>query len=273
MIFIVLAVLGLCLGSFVNALVWRIRQQETGKADRKLSIISGRSQCPHCHHELAAKDLVPVLSWLVLRGKCRYCGKAISKQYPLVELAMAAVLLISYGYWPGGIYGAGDWVLFTTWLLCSVGLLALFIYDIKWMLLPNKILYPTLAVAAVGRLVYIFVFSTDIWHSLLLLATSILAASGIFWVIYHVSKGKWIGYGDVRLGLVLGTLLASPSLSLLMIFVAAVLGSVVSIPALLAHNQKLTSRVPFGPYLIAATFIVMLYGQTMLDWYQNHFLN
>src|SRR5436190_6666628 len=108
MIFAVLAVLGLILGSFVNALVWRIHQQELGK--KNLPIVNGRSQCPHCHHVLAAKDLVPLFSWLYLRGKCRYCHQPISPMYPITELAMAAIFIILYAYWPGGVYGAGQWV-------------------------------------------------------------------------------------------------------------------------------------------------------------------
>ena len=80
MIFIVLAGFGLIFGSFVNALVWRVRQQELGKKD--LSVIHGRSQCPHCHHELAAKDLIPLVSWLMLSGRCRYCSRPISRLFP-----------------------------------------------------------------------------------------------------------------------------------------------------------------------------------------------
>src|SRR5262245_33007691 len=133
MAYIILTLLGLCLGSFVNALVWRIHEAHKGN---KISIFTGRSQCPHCHHQLAAKDLVPVLSWLIIRGRCRYCGQPISKQYPLVELAMVAVFIVSYAYWPGGFYGTGAWVLLISWMAVSVGLLALLIYDLKWMLLP-----------------------------------------------------------------------------------------------------------------------------------------
>src|SRR5438105_4077844 len=101
---VILAGLGLAFGSFINALVWRIHE--------KKDWVRQRSQCPHCGHKLAAKDLVPVISWLALRGRCRYCGKPISLQYPLVELAMAAVFISSYYFWPGGVAGVGEWLLF-----------------------------------------------------------------------------------------------------------------------------------------------------------------
>src|SRR5665213_2769212 len=95
MIIALLALLGLVFGSFVNALVWRLHEQEvllekrkkpSKKQLEKLSILNGRSMCPHCKHELAIKDLVPLFSWIALKGKCRYCGKPISWQYPVVEL-------------------------------------------------------------------------------------------------------------------------------------------------------------------------------------------
>src|SRR5579864_137748 len=110
MIYVVLVVLGLSLGSFVNALVWRLHEQESVTKRRKskkvdLSILHGRSICPNCHHELAVRDLVPVLSWLSLKGTCRYCGKPISWQYPIVEAATASLFILSYVYWPADLHG------------------------------------------------------------------------------------------------------------------------------------------------------------------------
>jgi prepilin signal peptidase PulO-like enzyme (type II secretory pathway) len=106
MIIAVLVVLGLCFGSFANALVWRVHEQAGQAAKKKpdkkylkqLSVAKGRSMCPNCKHELVAKDLIPVLSWLALGGKCRYCAKPISIQYPLVEVALASLFVVSYLY-------------------------------------------------------------------------------------------------------------------------------------------------------------------------------
>ena len=110
MIIAVLAVLGLVFGSFVNAFAWRLHEQESllekkkkpsAKQLAKLSIVKGRSMCPECKHELAAKDLIPVFSWITLKGKCRYCGKPISWQYPAVELATALLFVFCtyIGHW------------------------------------------------------------------------------------------------------------------------------------------------------------------------------
>ncbi|MEX2014368.1 MAG: prepilin peptidase, partial [Candidatus Saccharimonadales bacterium] len=104
MTLVALVLFGLSLGSFINALVWRLWQQENKKQktknDRRYSILKGRSICPHCKHILQAKDLIPVLSWVLLRGKCRYCNKPISAQYPLVEAGTAALFILSYVFWP-----------------------------------------------------------------------------------------------------------------------------------------------------------------------------
>ena len=251
--------LGLCAGSFVNALVWRLK--------KKKDWVKSRSQCINCGHTLSAGDLVPVLSWLFLRGRCRYCQKPISAQYPIVELAGGVVFALSYLLWPQTLDASGQWILFTSWILTSVGLLALLVYDYKWMLLPNGILYPTALVAIAGRLIYTTWFEPDISASMVRWVLSVAIASGIFLLIYLVSNGKWIGYGDVRLGIITGTVLASPSKSFLMIFAASLLGVLYVLPALATGRQKLASKVPFGPFLIVATFIVLLFGQQIIDWY------
>lgn len=263
-IILILLLLGLCLGSFVDALVWRFH--------KKKDFLRARSQCVNCGHKLAGKDLIPIFSWLWLRGRCRYCRKPISVQYPLVELTMAAVFVLSYALWPQYLAG-GQWLLFITWLLVSVGLLALAVYDIRWMLLPNKILYPTFFVALAGRLAYILFYSEDIAHNLWLLALSILVTSGLFGLIYVASAGRAIGFGDVRLGLISGTVLADPLQGLLMIFVASVLGTLFVLPALVKGQKNFTSKVPYGPFLILATFIVLIFGPSIIDWYNQTLLN
>lgn len=261
MILLILAGLGLAMGSFISALTWRTY--------KKKDWVKGRSQCPHCGHQLAASDLVPLFSWLALKGRCRYCKKPISWQYPAIELGTMLVFTASYLFWPGGVTTAGDWLLFTTWLACSVGLMALLVYDARWLLLPSKILYPTALIAASGRLIYIAAFEADKLNAGVNWLLALAVASGFFWVLYMVSSGRWIGFGDVRLGLVTGTLLANPSLSFLMIFLASVLGLLFVIPDLLKSRKALTSHVPYGPFLITATFLSFLFGDWLINWYKD----
>jgi prepilin signal peptidase PulO-like enzyme (type II secretory pathway) len=268
---IILAWFGLAFGSFVNALVWRLHEQNKKKKTKgqNLSIINGRSICTSCKHVLAWYDLIPIFSWLFLYGRCRYCKKPISVQYPLVELAGALIFVSSYIFWPHGLHGTGDWVLFITWLAASVGLLALLVYDLRWMLLPNKIIYPTAAIAALGRLLYLVGFDHHKGHGLLMWIASVAVASGVFWLLFLISNGKWIGFGDVRLGFITGTILASPAKSFLMIFLGSVIGTLSIIPGLITGNKTINSKLPYGPFLIAGCLIALLFGGSILDWYKH----
>jgi len=267
LIFLILFVLGLAAGSFINALVWRLHEQKKGK--KNLSIINGRSICPNCRHKLAWYDLLPLVSWLLLKGKCRYCKKPISSQYPLVELLTGLVFAGSYIFWLGTVNLDGQWLLLTAWLISSVGLIALAVYDLRWMLLPNRIIYPTLIAAVLGRAGYIIFFEPRPLHALLLWVFSLLIASGVFFVLFSVSDGKWIGYGDVRLGLITGTLLADPQKSLAMLFIASFIGTLVILPSLLAGKRNMASKLPFGPFLILATGIMVVFGDSILNWYKD----
>lgn len=259
LIALILGWLGLCLGSFVNALVWRVHKRKDW--------VKGRSQCTHCGHELSVKDLVPVFSWLWLKGKCRYCKKPISVQYPLVELTAGLVFALSYLLWSLPLDN-GQVILLATWLVCSVGLQALLIYDLRWMLLPDKILLPTAVVAAAGRLVYIIGYEPDKLQASYYWLLSLGIAAGIFWILYQVSD-RLIGGGDIKLGLVTGTLLADPTLSFLMIFLASVIGTVVMMPALIKGNKNMTSKLPYGPFLIIATAVTLFIGPDIIDWYSR----
>jgi prepilin signal peptidase PulO-like enzyme (type II secretory pathway) len=272
---LILIVAGLCFGSFVNALVWRLHEQSSGKGKNKgkggdLSITRGRSMCPKCRHELTARDLVPVLSWVFLNGKCRYCHKPISPQYPLVELATAGVFLASYVWWPQ-VFDAPQKAVFVLWLAILTGLMALLVYDARWSLLPNRIIYPVAAIAAVQAVIAILSADEPV-RALAGTLLGVLVGGGVFYALFQVSKGKWIGGGDVKLGFLLGLIVAGPGRAVLFIFFGSLLGSLVSIPLLATGRLKRTSVIPFGPFLIAAAVVTVLFGGDILDWYRHLFL-
>lgn len=279
MIIAILFVLGLALGSFANALVWRTHEQEAEKGKKKpdkqylsrLSITSGRSVCPNCKHELATKDLIPVLSWLFLRGKCRYCDQPIAAQYPLVELTTALLFIASYLWWPVD-FSTAQTAIFVLWLALLTGLLALLVYDLRWSLLPNRIIYMLSLIAAAASVINIATAQRPL-IALLNVILAVIVGGGIFYVLFQASKGKWIGGGDVKLGWLLGLLAATPARSILFIFLAALLGSAVSLPLLATHRLKRTSTIPFGPFLIVGIIIVQLFGHAILFWYQRTFLS
>lgn len=226
--------------------------------------------CPDCKHELAVKDLLPIVSWLSLKGKCRYCSKAISWQYPLAEASMAMLFVASYLHWPVVVEGA-QIISFILWLVLAVGFMALIVYDLRWLILPNRIMAPLGLVA--GLFACVGVATAD--HPLRALVNTVLAVAvggGIFYALFQFSSGKWIGGGDVKLGWVLGLVVATPARALLLIFVASALGSLISLPLLATKRLKPQSTIPFGPFLILAAIVVQLFGHSILYWYQRTFI-
>lgn len=270
MIVIALLLIGLCLGSFINAVAWRFHEQDLTKSKklkRRLSIIHGRSMCPNCKHELSAKDLVPVLSWIELRGKCRYCQKSISYQYPLVEVIIAFLFVASYIFWPYNFSLMG-WLLFATWLVVVVFFMILIVYDIRWMLLPNKIVYPLIAVIILNLGLQAG-FSRQL-SPLYAGAWGVISLAGLFYLLFQLSDGKWIGGGDVKLAIGLGLLVGGPTKSLLLLFVASSLGTLIAIPGLIKGTKNYSSRMPFGPFLILGAVIVYLWGSRLITLYTKH---
>ncbi len=266
MIIILFVVLGLGMGSFVNALVWRLRQQETGKKSKKYSILKGRSMCPDCKHQLGPKDLVPLLSWLTLRGRCRYCKKPIAWQYPAVELVTTSLFVGSYLWWPHDFNTLGA-MQFGAWLICIVLFMALIVYDMRWMILPDKLVAILVFVIATQTLATaiitgnIGVIVTAFW--------GVICTAGLFYALFWVSDGKWIGGGDVKMAVGLGILIGGPLPAVMMLFLASLGGTFVAIPLLARGKAARDTKLPFGPFLIVATMVVYIFGAHIIDWYER----
>jgi prepilin signal peptidase PulO-like enzyme (type II secretory pathway) len=273
MVYAWLLILGLCLGSFVNALVWRLREQEQllvtkpkgiGKQLRKLSITRGRSMCTHCGHALAPKDLVPVLSWLYLRGKCRYCHKPIVDT-PLAELLLPLLFILSYSAWP---FVPNGWdevaiAVFVVWLLILTCFLALAIYDARWQLLPNKLVVPLTIMGA--AMVALLAYDAADWYVLRDAVAAAVGYFGVFYVLYSVSKEQWIGGGDVKIAISLGLIAGSPLAATLALFIASCTGTIFALPMIIRRQKK--AMIPFGPFLIAGTIAVFLWENEIMTWY------
>jgi prepilin signal peptidase PulO-like enzyme (type II secretory pathway) len=257
MIVLLLVLLGLCFGSFVNAFVWRLHEHRNW--------VSERSECPHCHHILAAKDLVPVFSWLLLRGKCRYCRKPIPDT-PVTEIVTPALFVLSYIYWPQSFHGAGLFQ-FVLWLIFLVGFVILAAYDLRWYLLPNKVVFPLQGLAAVWVLGTWAMNGLHAWHTVLGSLVGAVIVSGLFFVLHQVSQGKWIGFGDVKLGVVLGALAGGAVHACLLLFVASCLGVLITLPLVLAGKASRKTQLPFGPLLLAGTVLAVLFGHAIINWY------
>jgi prepilin signal peptidase PulO-like enzyme (type II secretory pathway) len=280
---IVLAVLGLTAGSFAGASVWRLRARQLrldAKAGEKVTrankrqieklqhkpVHQDRSVCLHCGHELQWYDLIPLVSWTLLAGKCRYCHKHIGWFEPIMELSVAAFFVISYLLWPMDLGSSLGLSRFIIWLVAGVGLAILFAYDAKWYLLPNVIVFPLIGLGVVDALVIAaqahFEFST-----LIAILMSAAVLGGLYYLIYIFSQHRWVGFGDVKLGLALGFLLGDWQLALLALFLANLIGTFLFLPALVMGRVHRQTHISFGPMLISGWLIAGLVGPNILSWY------
>ncbi|XOU94478.1 MAG: prepilin peptidase [Candidatus Kerfeldbacteria bacterium] len=246
---ILVTILGLVVGSFLNAVIYRLHV--------KVSFMRGRSYCPSCKHDLSAKDLVPLFSFLFLRGKCRYCSKKISWQYPLVEFFIMVSFLILY--WQFGLS-----LDFFVYLIYTGFLAVIFVYDLKYYLILDKVSIPAIVVAF---LLSFFVLEIGIVSLLI----SVLIGGGFFLLQFVISKGKWIGGGDIRLGVLMGLMLGYPVI-LVALFIAYILGSVIGVVLIAGKKKKWKSQVPFGTFLSIATYIAFIFGEYIVNYYQDLFL-
>jgi leader peptidase (prepilin peptidase)/N-methyltransferase len=250
----VLALLGLAVGSFLNVVIARVPEGA--------SVISPRSRCPRCQTELANRDNIPVLSWLVLRGRCRSCSTPISTRYPIVEIATAIVWAGMTAY----VLARDSIGLLPLLLISSAILIALFVIDLDHKRLPDRLtllMYPV----AVGGLV-IDGLATGKWPILPALAGAgcwLLAIGGI----WFLSGGRGMGMGDVKLapslGLILGWIGVGPAVVGLM--AAWLIGGAVAIGLVIARRARTGTAIPFGPFLIGGFCIGLLLGASIADAY------
>lgn len=285
---IIFGLLGAIFGSFVGAQVWRLRarqlkedQQAGEKVDKKemkrlshllkKNVRSDRSRCLHCSHVLAWYDLIPLVSWLSLKGSCRYCKKIIGWTEIFLEVILAILFAVSFMFWPDGLTNIWQGVLLTLWLVGLVLLAALFVYDLKWMLLPDKINIPFIIVGAVFAAVKLSL-ADDFGESLMSLFGSLAILSGIYALLYLFSRirygedGTWIGFGDVKLGLGLALFLGNWMMAFLALFAANLIGTLLVLPSMLRGKLKGSSRIPFGPLLIVGFLIAWFFGPTISSW-------
>lgn len=245
-------VLGLILGSFVNVLVYRL--------PRGRGVVKGRSHCPHCRKKLLWGDLVPVLSFIWLDGRCRYCRKPISWRYPTVELISGMLFLLSWWYFaPMGI----GTMIFYVFLLET--LLTLALIDMAFLLLLDKVILFGLA----GTLLYGVLEMTGLiagglkiisW-SHLLSALFFLALLGSLW---FVSKGRWIGLGDAKLMGWLGLVLGWPG-AWITLYLAIVIGGIISLGLYVSKKAGLKTKLPFGAFICLAAGLHIFMGTAIIE--------
>lgn len=282
---VILGILGLMLGSFAGASVWRLRARQLVVDKRegepvdddeyqqlvpltKATFTTDRSRCLHCGHELRWYDLIPLLSWLQIGGKCRYCRTPIGKFEPIMEIATAIFFVVSFLLWPAPLDSPLEIIQFALWLVSGVGLVILFAYDQKWFLLPDVVTFSLVGVAGLFALIEIAQAPNHL-EAVWSVAAAVTILSGLYLAIWRLSKGQWVGFGDVKLGLVLALLLADWQLAFIALFAANFIGCLVVLPGLVSKKLSPLARVPFGPFLILGTLVAFFAGRTILSWYSG----
>ncbi len=237
--------LGLGFGSFLNAVVFRLEKKE--------GFVKGRSRCMHCGHALFWYELIPVLSFVIQKGKCRKCKKRISWQYPLVELACAFLFLAAF-------FVVFEFNFYFFYLLVVFWfLLFIFVFDWKHYIIPNGSVYFLIAISFFYNLIF------NIQNIISVILASFLSF-GFFAFLYLVSSGKWIGMGDVKYGVFMGLFLGWPDV-LVALFFSYIIGAVVGIFLIYKNKKSLKSEISFGPFLVLGTLFAYFFASEVISFY------
>lgn len=243
LVLVFLALLGLGIGSFINAAVLRLNAEQT---------LMGRSQCPHCHHVLAWYTLIPLASYLALQGRCLYCRHPIAPHYLVVEAVTATLFVLA------GLLFMEQPLQLALVAFTSAVCVAIFLSDYLFYTIPDAISLPALVVVVLGQ----WLIGTP-WYQILL---GIAIGAGVFALQYLLSRGRWVGSGDIRFGAMIGAAVAWPN-TLLALFLAYVGGALVALPLLLRKQKKMNDAMPFGTFLAVACIITLYLGDQIVDWY------
>ncbi len=246
--------LGLTIGSFLNVVIWRVPRGE--------SIAHPPSHCPHCDTEIKPYDNIPVVSWVLLRGRCRACRAGIAARYPLVELACGVLwvaMALRFGW---------TWAL-PAYLVLVSALLALSLIDFDTFLLPNSIIYP-LGVALVVLFGVAALLEDAVGDYVRALLGGVAAFA--FFLTVHLIAPRGMGFGDVKLSFSLGVALGwiAWATVFLGLFLGFFLGAVVGTILIATKVRSRRDHVPFGPFLAAGTVLAILFGAPLLDLYMGH---
>lgn len=247
--------IGTVIGSFLNVLVFRTHGNES---------LLGRSHCMTCEQPIKFYDLIPVLSFFLLRRRCRHCRAPISWQYPLIEFTTGLLFMLIYLRYDEGIFvpAVADstmlWLYFWRDVLFALLLVIVFVYDLRYTMILDRFTLPAMIVALILN------FWLGVPATSLLLGGFLLAF--FFAAQFLISEGRWVGGGDIRMGALMGFMLGFQN-SLVALFIAYMLGAAVGLLLVLSDKATPKSQIPFGTFLAIATFIALTIGDQIVTWY------
>jgi len=251
--YILVFITGLVIGSFLNVCIYRIPLKE--------SIVFPASHCVNCKHQLAVLDLIPVFSFIFLKGKCRYCGTRISIQYPVIELVNALLFLCIFIHF-GFSYQSFFFALFSSLLL------VISVIDFNEGIIPN----PLIIFGLILGLIYIVftTIGTQSWDIIRDGLTGSLLGAFIIILIILISRGG-MGAGDYKLMAVIGLFLGYKKI-ILVFFFAVIIGGIFAAFLLMFKSKERKSAIPFGPFISTAALIALFYGDLIIEWYLSSFV-
>lgn len=246
----ILFAFGISMGSFLNVVINRL--------PKRISIVTTRSHCESCRKTLRWYDIIPLFSYVALRGKCRYCRSPISVHYPAVEL-ITAMLFIAVFYQFGiandGLRIMGITRLLFYWYIVS-SLIVIFYIDLKHGIIPDKIVYPSILLS------FLFMVS----HSSFIIfnhAFSALGAFLFFVALFLVTRGRGMGFGDVKLSFLMGLILGFPGI-VIALYIAFLTGACISVILVLINRLTIKHAIPFGPFLVGGTVITLFWEKEIV---------
>ncbi len=249
-------VFGTLIGSFISVLIHRTKTKKKG-------ILLGRSQCPHCKKTLKWSNLIPILSWILQNGKCQKCKKKISIHYPLLEIVTGLIFVTTLLTWD---FTTQKELLphFVFYLAEFIFLIAIFFFDLLHKEIPDSFSLPAILIAIVGGLLLKTVAPAS-------MVLGILVVGGFFLVQFVLSKGVWVGGGDIRLGALMGALLGL-NMGLMSLVLAYLIGGIFATYLMIAKKVSRKTQIPFGPFLITGLLTTLFYGEQLLAIYQGLFM-
>jgi len=264
---------GLIIGSFLGAVNYRLKIAE--------DIVFQRSHCPKCKKQIRWYDNIPLLSFVVLWGKCRECEEKISWKYPAVELltgllyaAVAWKFLGGWGFSSERILTGSDMIDLAFWLFTATYLVLIFFHDLEFMLIPDAAVFPAIIITLFYQYwkylqspLGIADWRNPFFSSLI----AAFAAALFFFALIWISRGKWIGGGDVKLGFLAGMVVGWPKI-IFVLFFAYMIGAIASLILIGLKKKTWKSQIPFGPFIVAGVLIVMFFAEQLQFW-ANRYLN
>ena len=287
--YIFVFIAGLFFGSFLNLVADRVVKGE--------SILFGRSHCDHCKRNLNVRDLIPLLSFALAKGKCRYCSTKLAWTYPFSEV-LTGLAFVGVAYFTGVFDSdiTSRLAVFGFLLVMAGFYIILFMTDLKYRLIPDKIVIPAMVFVIVFNVVYLgwtlassymqlknddfgkYLLEAGFWHLQLyqilkMFVVNMISAVGIglfFWFLVFITKGRGMGGGDIKLGFLIGLVNGFPQ-NILAIFLGFIFGALFSMAMIVLRRKTVKDTIAFGPFLILGSVVALVFGEKILSWYFSAF--